>query len=102
MKSKTSLKKEFDTIYTEFKDEKQLGEECKVQNINSELLFCKNEQHVIEPCFDTLLEKKRHIVSQHSCPIVKCNFFPEFDNEMMDHLKSIHENKKHVELCNIC
>ena len=67
----TNLKTEFDTIYTEFKDEKHSGEECKVHNKNSEFLYCKNEQHVIAPCFDTLLEKKRHIVSQHSCPIVK-------------------------------
>ena len=43
VKSKKSLKKEFDTIYNEFKEEKHLGEEGKVPNINSELLFCKND-----------------------------------------------------------
>ena len=61
---------------------------------------CQNENHETEISFQTLIEKKRHLISHHSCPVEKCSFFAELDTDLLLHFKSVHERS--LEYCVLC
>ena len=40
------------------------------------------------------------MILSHSCPLVKCSFYCEFDAEMIQHMDCVHEKPK--QSCHIC
>ena len=77
-----NLQEEFETIYRNVYS----GENRKLKVAFSQKneQICENEKHHVKPKFDSLLEKKRHIIREHSCPLVKCSFYSEFDFELLE------------------
>ena len=65
--SKKSLNNEFDKIY---------HEEKMVLNKSGDSYerTCSNEKHDYSWSFKTIIDKTKHLILMHSCPIVKCSF----------------------------
>ena len=99
LRTQRRLFSEFDAIH---KNENNAQKAIKVESLerNSNKIYCENENHILKPQFSSLVEKKRHIINEHSCPISKCSYFTEYDSELLDHLKIAHDNR--YDYCNIC
>ena len=67
----------------------------KPTNVN-----CHNEKHETPWSFKTIIDKTEHLIQTHSCPLVKCSFYCEFDAEMIQHMDCVHEKPK--QSCHIC
>ena len=91
--SKKSLNNEFEKIYHE---EKLILSKSG----DSFTLKCSNEKHDYCWSFQTIIEKTKHLILMHSCPIVKCSFYCEMDKDMIHHMELVHDNQGIV--CVIC
>ena len=101
--SKSILRKElagqFEKIHLEEKNGENLREQ-KISSKDSGKITCCNEKHQSPWSFPSIIEKTKHLITSHGCPIVKCSFYCEFDADMITHMECMHETLKHS--CPIC
>ena len=101
--SKSILKKDlagqFEKIHLEEKNGENLREQ-KISSKDSGKITCCNEKHQSPWSFPSIIEKTKHLITSHGCPIVKCSFYCEFDGDMITQMECMHEILKHS--CPIC
>jgi hypothetical protein len=66
---------------------------------DSDEFKCGNEKHQSPWVFNSIIEKTKHNIANHGCPIVKCSFYCKFDVEMVTHMTCMHALRHSCPVC---
>ena len=97
--TKSILKRDLSCLFEKNHHEEKQGEklgEQKISSKSSNKINCCNEKHQVPWSFPSIIEKTKHLISSHSCPLVKCTFYCEFDSDMITHMDCMHEAPKKI------
>ena len=62
----------------------------KFSDLKTTKINFHTEKHETPWAFKTIIDKTKHLILSHSCPLVKCSFYCEFDAEMIQHMDCVH------------
>ena len=98
---KQGLSDQFEKIHKEQKslDEQKYVFGMDLNKPDSDEIKCNNEKHQSPWTFNSIIEKTKHIIANHGCPVVKCSFYCEFDAEMVTHMTCMHALRHSCPVC---